>query len=192
MTRKIDPSRTSMNSRRQILAATGVSTVGFLAGCFDDDTETGTGDGLVANERVTGHLGSEQDVQFNPYNVTLEPEWDLTLASFASMVQEARTHGEYYPIGIRDWTIDEDVLAVEVHEALTWHNGDPVTADDLVRSVWLADLVSDPIEQYIDDSRARSMTSAIGPSRVFCIGPFGRSGGRSACITGVVSPRMNC
>jgi peptide/nickel transport system substrate-binding protein len=145
--------RKRMVNRRKLLAAAGTGAAGLIAGCFGGEGDNGGPDDLVSNEFVTTELAAQEDVQFNPFNITLTPEWGLTMPLFPQMILDSRTHGEYYPLGMRDWTIDGDRVTAEVQDALTWHNGDQVTADDVVRSMRLADLVNEPIDQYIDDSR---------------------------------------
>lgn len=137
--------------RRKLLTLTGAGAGGFLAGCVgqeddpdDADDENGVDDDpapddeddpLVRNEFVTTHLGAQEDVQFNPHNTTLPPEWDITNAVFTQTVVDSRTHGTHYPVGLRDWEIEPDEVTVHVLDGLTWHNGDPVTAADFVRRV---------------------------------------------------------
>lgn len=114
-----------------MLALTGVSAAGTLAGCIGDDGDP-QADGLVKNEFVTTHIGAQEEVQFNPHNVTRPVEWDASTAVYVQNLVTSVTHGMDLPIGLKDWTIDGDRVEVEVQDAITWHNGDRLSADDFV------------------------------------------------------------
>lgn len=138
-------------NRRQLLALTGVGAAGLLAGCAGDDNGDPDAPNGGGNEFVTTHLGTQEDVQFNPRNITIPPEWDVSNAVYVSAVVESRTFGEYYPVGLADYTIDGDTLTVEVLDGLTWHNGDPVTAEDYVRSVQIGYIAGENVADRLDD-----------------------------------------
>ncbi|WP_162989911.1 ABC transporter substrate-binding protein [Natronorubrum halophilum] len=133
-----------MLNRRQLLALTGAGTAGLLAGC------TGGSD-RDENEFVSTYLGTVEDVQFNPRNITLEADWGMMAALYADAAVESRTHGEFYPVGLSDYTIDGDRLTATVHDSLTWHNGDSVTAEDVVRSVQVGYIGRENVVDYFDD-----------------------------------------
>lgn len=154
-----------------MLALTGAGAAGMLAGCVggDDDDDDGNengGDGqLVRDEFVTTHIGAQDEVQFNPHNVTLPVEWDATTAVYVQHLVTSVTHGEDLPIGLRDWTLDGDRVEVEVQDALTWHDGDQLGADDFVLRLRIgyyqgpsrnygqnpADFVESPEDIYAED-----------------------------------------
>lgn len=130
-----------------MLATAGAGAAGVLAGCFGGDS---AGD---PNEFVSATLATQEDIQFNPYNITLAPDWSELNQVFVQGVADARTHGEYYPIGVTDWTIEGSQLTAQMQDSLTWHNGDQVTAADYARSIKLAALGQEPIMNYVEDAR---------------------------------------
>ncbi len=160
-----DPSKRTGRKfrRREALAAFGVGATSLVAGCLgtgDDEAEPGDeGDtgSVVTNEFTTTFLGSQEDVQFNPHNLTLGADWELINPLFTRTIIDSRTHREYYPIGLADWSVDGGEVSITVLEGLTWHNGDPVTAEDYVRTLRLQ-FYQGPtgnarldLEPYVDD-----------------------------------------
>ncbi|WP_255171501.1 ABC transporter substrate-binding protein [Natrononativus amylolyticus] len=149
-----------------MLALTGAGAAGLLAGCTGDDNGDGGGSngGGDDNRFVTTQLAAQEDIQFNPRNITIPPEWDISQAVYASAVIESRTFGEYYPAALSDYTIDGDTLTVEVLEDLTWHNGDQVTAEDYVRSVQIGYIAGENVVDRLDsieDMYAEDDTTAV-------------------------------
>ncbi|WP_247004588.1 ABC transporter substrate-binding protein [Halosolutus gelatinilyticus] len=130
-----------------MIGATGAGAAGMLAGCF------GSSSGGDSSEFVSAILGTQEDLQFNPHNLTLTPDWSSNYAVYVTGAIDVRTHGEYLPVGVTDWTIENQQLRATMQDSLTWHNGDPVTAEDYARSFKLAVLANEPISQYIDDAR---------------------------------------
>jgi peptide/nickel transport system substrate-binding protein len=98
-----------------------------------DDGE-GTGEGTAASVRaaITGDEGT-----LNPYTyVTGFPGWNLLMLQYDSLMQ-IDTDGLPQPWLASSVETSEDglVYSIELVEGVTWHDGEPLTADDVVFTV---------------------------------------------------------
>ncbi|WP_207592935.1 ABC transporter substrate-binding protein [Halomontanus rarus] len=121
-----------------------------MAGCIGNDGSGGNGDGNGGGNGDTGDDGNGSgeeepvdsaftvsintvptDIQYNVYNATGEASAEVEAVVFDPLVKNDRVNDEWIPVIVDDWEIDGDTLDLELSEEHTWHNGDPVTADDL-------------------------------------------------------------
>lgn len=94
----------------------------------------GTGEGTAATVRaaITGDEGS-----LNPYTyVTGFPGWNLLMMQYDSLMQ-IDTDGLPQPWLATSVESSEDglVYSIELAEGVTWHDGEPFTADDVVFTI---------------------------------------------------------
>jgi peptide/nickel transport system substrate-binding protein len=94
----------------------------------------GTGEGTAASVRaaITGDEGT-----LNPYTyVTGFPGWNLLMLQYDSLMQ-IDTEGLPQPWLASSVETSEDglVYSIELVEGVTWHDGEPLTADDVVFTV---------------------------------------------------------
>ncbi len=165
----------SRRSRRKFLETLAVSgaAAGF-AGCVGEDPEaegddTGNGSGN-GNENGNGngngdsdtdhvdqwfrsHMGEvPTDVQFNPWNPTNQ---DGHLNSFTHdpLAYYNGVSGEFDAALATDWGLEDDTAYVELREQ-TWHNGDQVTANDIVTQWRIDEYFGDALWDYISEAEA--------------------------------------
>ena len=98
------------------------------------DTGEGTGEGTAATLRaaITGDEGT-----LNPYTyVTGFPGWNLLMLQYDSLMQ-IDTEGLPQPWLASSVETSEDglVYSIELVEGVTWHDGEPLTADDVVFTI---------------------------------------------------------
>jgi len=98
------------------------------------DTGEGTGEGTAATLRaaITGDEGT-----LNPYTyVTGFPGWNLLMLQYDSLMQ-IDTEGLPQPWLASSVETSEDglVYSIELVEGVTWHDGEPFTADDVVFTI---------------------------------------------------------
>ncbi|WP_317175733.1 ABC transporter substrate-binding protein [Halomontanus rarus] len=154
------------------MAVSGAAA-GF-AGCVGEDPEadgddTGNGSGN-GNENGNGngngdsdtdhvdqwfrsHMGEvPTDVQFNPWNPTNQ---DGHLNSFTHdpLAYYNGVSGEFDAALATDWGLEDDTAYVELREQ-TWHNGDQVTANDIVTQWRIDEYFGDALWDYISEAEA--------------------------------------
>lgn len=155
----------SVVSRRQFVALTGAAGAASLAGCGTDGggdgtaggdgggdgsgTTTGT-DGSMAQPRYPDvrHVGvttaNLPDVQFNPINTANGPEIADRLL-FERYGQYNYLEGGFVSAGFAEWSYDGSTWEGTLREGLTWTNGDPVTAEDVVTHLRILEHNEDPL-----------------------------------------------
>lgn len=136
--------------RRQFLRAAGLAGVATIAGCSSDDggetenTEPDADDAGDTGETQTEEQGDPvdpafttsintvpTDIQYNTYNATGEASAEVEAVIFDPLVKNDRVNDEWIPVIVDDWEINGDTLDLELSGEHTWHDGDPVTAEDL-------------------------------------------------------------
>lgn len=137
--------------------------------------ENGTVDqsGTPLDEALTlAQWAVPSDSQYNPYNGKNYAEPRRMLFDRLLMYNLAK--GEFQPYALSEWetTVAESAteLSMTIREGMTWHNGDPVTADDLLTQLKLdmytgsslADYV-DSIDDSLEKTGERSATLTLTP-----------------------------
>jgi peptide/nickel transport system substrate-binding protein len=143
-------------SRRQIVALTGGAAIG-APGCLDgSQNRSPNGNGSTGGGTptfigpLTGHQTSKEAVQFNRFNVARGTSWVVQRAIFTNLAVNSTSNFEWYPIAERTHSVDGDGMTIELLPSFTWHNGDPVVAEDLSRSLRLDVFMNEPIGDYIE------------------------------------------
>ncbi|ACV47315.1 MULTISPECIES: ABC transporter substrate-binding protein [Halomicrobium] len=181
-------------SRRRFVALTGAAGAAALAGCDgsegtddstpadeggDDDTSTEDDDMSTEDDSMevadvrhrSGTSLSPADIQFNPWGQnTAQISNELIFDPFAEFNYAT---GEYVPAIIEEWEYTGDTFEMVIQEGATWHDGEPVTAQDLATylrldresgsSIW--DWGSD-VEEIDDRTVAITIEGDINPSLI--------------------------
>jgi len=151
-----DSGSTVSGSRRRLLKAAAAGGVTMLAGCGGDgnntDTSGGGGDGgsdgagdggtdetssgggvnrIDREFRIIPTNFNPPDMQFNYLNPT---NWAQPVHKYLydRWVWYMPSADEYRPAVFSDWSVDGTTLTATIAEGQTWHDGDPVTAEDVV------------------------------------------------------------
>ena len=108
----------------------------------------GSGGNLLDDTYTAGCWGNPADASFNPYLPRqggiaggFNPEqfmW-LPFARFSPPNDEWRS------VLLEDWTIEAESATFDIHPDIVWHNGDPVTAQDVVTKFQLENYVGNPL-----------------------------------------------
>lgn len=141
-------------SRRKLLAMTSGGMAMALAGCTRGNDNTNPNKVNTFVGPLTGHTSSDSEIQFNPHNVTLEPSTRTQTALFPYFAVPSRKTNEWIPVAAKDWSVDGKTFTITLIDGLTWHNGDAVTADDVVRSLKLNAYMGGEISKYIESADA--------------------------------------
>lgn len=142
--------------RSWLKSAAAASGAALLSGCGSNNT---SGDEVTIPEEtdetfVTTGARSVNNVNFNPYNQLSFPNQCIYYL-FNSLFWWSQTSGERLPRLGTSYTRDGDTLTIELDDRYTWHNGDPVTADDVLVRLTLDKLAElRNWNQVIDDCYA--------------------------------------
>ncbi|WP_254546685.1 ABC transporter substrate-binding protein [Halomarina pelagica] len=137
----------------KVLGATGIA--GALAGCggrraaSDNGGGGGGGDGSTDTALTFAQWAVPQDSQYNPWNSKnfAEPRRMLWDRFMRYNIAEQK----FYPYAISDWTFDDDSATLTVRDGLSWHDGTPVSATDVVNQLKLDMYTGGSLQQYVDD-----------------------------------------
>ncbi|MFC6825053.1 ABC transporter substrate-binding protein [Halopelagius fulvigenes] len=169
-------------SRRQMLAMSGAAGVAAFAGCSGDTPEEGTGTGVGTGAIEGGGEGSastsdddsgnglvDQSLTVPGRYVPTNLQWNSYAPShyaqqggkvvFDPFLRNNRKTGELIPYLFQDWSIDGKTLTVNIRENDTWHNGDPVTAEDVVTKFKIDKIFGYAVSDYISDAVAADETT---------------------------------
>ncbi len=99
---------------------------------------------------------------FESLNPLVSPDQgsaDLRLLLFTPLVLYGEA-GEYQPLLATDWSWDNDqrLLVLHLRSDLTWHDGKPVTAEDVA---WTLRIAADPEYTYLSDDFADLQEVAV-------------------------------
>lgn len=171
-------------SRRRFIELTGVAGAAALAGCGGNgstDSGNGTndtnstsdgGDMQVADVRhKSGTNVSPAEIQFNPWGSN--PSQIANELIFDPFAEFNYADGEYKPGIIAEWEYTGDAFEMTIQEGATWHNGDPVTPQDLITYLKL-DRASgsaiwdwgEDVEKVDEQTVAITVGSDINPSLI--------------------------
>ena len=110
----------------------GLAALAIFAGCGKPPTRVSTGDA----EQVL-HYGNRSDPQeLDPHIVQGVPEHHILQALIENLVAEDPKDLRPIPAQAERWEISPDgtVYTFHLRSGIRWSNGDPVTAQDFVRS----------------------------------------------------------
>lgn len=156
--------------RRSLLKASASTAVTAIAGCSGDsesgessgeeggDNSSGTGDetsaGVVDRVQTSDMTNaSPSDAQFNPYNPTskIVDEW-ATYPLYDRYLRYLPDSDEYVTRIVSDYEFDGEQVTLEIGgHGHTWHDGDPVTAEDIYTQLKLWDYVGQEIWSLLDE-----------------------------------------
>lgn len=155
--------------RRSLLKASGATAVTAIAGC-NGGGESGSGDGGDGGDGNSGDETSTSgvvdrvqasdmtnaqpsDAQFNPYNPTsnIVDEW-ATYPLYDRYLRYLPDSDEYETRIVSDYEFDGEQVDLEIGgHGHTWHDGDPVTAEDIYTQLKLWDYVGQEIWSLLDE-----------------------------------------
>lgn len=151
-----------MVSRRKLLAAGTAGIVAGIAGCSQSDpaSPSGSGNGGSGGVAFTNaNWTVPTDAQWNPHNLSNWPV-ELTNVVYDAFAEFNDATKKFEPALGKQWSIDGDTMTISLRDQ-TWHNGDRVTANDVVVQFRLAkyegSLIWDYLESVsaVDDSTVR-------------------------------------
>ena len=177
-----DRSGESPVSRRAVLAATGLTGVSALAGCSGDTPTQGTNtgvSGMLDNETSTDNASRDSEgagnglvdqsltipgryvpteLRWNPYAPSNYAEQGGYMV-FDPFLRNNRSTGELIPYLFQEWSIDGTTLTINLREGDTWHNGEPVTAEDIVTKFTIDSIFGYPVADYLNGVTAVDETT---------------------------------
>jgi len=118
-------------TRRRLLQLTGIGGVAGIAGCGGTTSGGGNDDGGTGFPnrvlRLPIHLGTRpRNAQFNPWG---KQAFGLP-ALHEQMIDYDPYEDQFVPYLV-DWSFEGDTWTLGVKDGVTYHNGDPVTGEDL-------------------------------------------------------------
>ncbi|WP_276256695.1 ABC transporter substrate-binding protein [Halomontanus rarus] len=166
MSRNSASKRERLTSRRNLLRTGAASVPLLLAGCIggddddheavlngDNDTGSGGGNGNDDVDAVTWRSFASHvptDAQFNPYN----PSSSIvqgTLVHWAPLMQYHVGEDTMIPMIAEDWELDDTTATLHISDEFSWHNGDPVTAEDIRTRLATDYYMESPIAGYLEE-----------------------------------------
>ena len=163
-------------SRRQALKVAGTAGLAGLAGCAggsggggsasSDGGSNGSG-GQPADSALTlSEWLVPKDAQYNSFNSKNWPG-DASRMLYDAFVRYNVKKQEFQPNLLTDWSIDGKTVTLSTRKQ-QWHDGDPVTADDLVAQLRLEKFMGltkflETAEVTGDHSAKLTLTSSINP-----------------------------
>ncbi|QLC34777.1 twin-arginine translocation signal domain-containing protein (plasmid) [Halarchaeum sp. CBA1220] len=157
------------SARRQFLKMGGVAGAAALAGCSSETPSEG-GDGGTSTTDGSGGSGSGDDsltiqgryiptnMQWNSY----APSHYATVGGrvvFDPFIFYNQKTDEIIPYLFQDWELDGTTLTVSLREGETWHDGEPVTAEDFVTKFTIDQGFGYEISNYIEEATAVDETT---------------------------------
>lgn len=150
-------------SRRQFIELTSIASVTALAGCAGSNDSPTTGeDGVVDQEFVAPQLNAPPtDGHYNAVSGHSNYHAYPSRLLYDPLVQYNLATGEFVKYAISDWEITDTEVTLRIRDGLTWHDGDPVTARDLLTQFRLAKKMESTLWDYaksverVDDSTVR-------------------------------------
>jgi len=132
--------------------------MGAFAGCLgdgdDDDVDGTDGDSGDSDDGGDGDDGGDDgDGGDDRYGGSLTAAWDLVdineldppyinhnahvaaMPNYTNALLTINANGEIIGDAAKDWTVDGSEMEFELHEGITFHNGDSATAEDMAYSI---------------------------------------------------------
>ncbi|WP_135366122.1 ABC transporter substrate-binding protein [Halosimplex halophilum] len=189
----MEPHDRNAYSRRRVVKGIGLTGVTLgLAGCSGDtdggggDGTDGAGDGGDGGDGGTSseNTPSPEPVESTWKGVLTKPGEDgqhnpwgknYNFDGFFLYDHLGRYHGnnhEFVGFVADDWSVDGTTATLQLRDTYTWHDGDPVTADDLVTQLDIESLLGSPfdtVESY-EKTGERSMEFSLSkPANEFMV-----------------------
>ncbi|WP_433634117.1 ABC transporter substrate-binding protein [Halomicrococcus sp. NG-SE-24] len=123
-------------TRRRTLEAAGTVGIASLAGCSGTSSQGSNGNGKLADPELTlSEWLVPKDAQYNSFNSKNWPGDASRMLYDAFVRYNAKKH-EFEPNLLTNWSINGKTVTLKTRKQ-KWHNGDPVTANDLVAQLRL-------------------------------------------------------
>lgn len=156
-------SRRDFTRRSWLKRAAAAGGLSMLAGCGSDGGNGGNGgdgEGLDTPEAtppaqtdaqfVTTEFNTIHNNNFNPYDRLYHPNQSpgylfgemFYISQNGNGEDVAGSNGTYMPGLVKDWSRDGTTYTFELFDIFTWHNGDPVTAQNVIDR-WTLDKLAD-------------------------------------------------
>ncbi|WP_440009879.1 ABC transporter substrate-binding protein [Halomicrococcus sp. SG-WS-1] len=157
-------------SRRRTLEAAGTVGIASLAGCAgtsSNDSQNSNGNGQPTDPELTlSEWLVPKDAQYNSFNSKNWPG-DASRMLYDAFVRYNAKKNEFEPNLLTDWSIDGKTVTLKTRKQ-QWHDGDSVTADDLVAQLRLEKFMGmtkflESAEVTGDQSAKLTLTSEINP-----------------------------
>lgn len=176
------PTRTDDRlGRRQVLKVAGVTGLSAgIAGCVGDDGEDegGNGNGTDDPGAQNGTESGTDDGTGQPVTDTLrvgvghsfsQPAWNKWVPAegfprarrfvFLKPMYYVEATGEFAPGIVEEYSVDGNVIEFALDDRYTWHDGEPVTAEDLYVQWSIEEYVGHPAWDVIDSVEAADETT---------------------------------
>lgn len=119
----------SAPTRRDVLKAGAVGGAALIAGCSGGQSSGGGNSSRFSYFDPVGDPPSQR--HFNPWNPAQSAAWHPGANVFDRLAIHSPATNESFPIIANSWTMpDKKTLETELSDKWTWHNGDPVVAQD--------------------------------------------------------------
>lgn len=142
-------------------------------GSSDGGSSDGESSGMTVHDvrHVSGTNKSPKQVQFNPWGSNPAQIADNVI--YDKLANFNYADGEFKPALLSEWGYTGDAFEMTIQEGATWHNGDPVTAQDLktyfeiqqVRETSTFDF-ADGVEKVDDRTVALTIPGKVNPSLI--------------------------
>ncbi|QLC34775.1 twin-arginine translocation signal domain-containing protein (plasmid) [Halarchaeum sp. CBA1220] len=156
--------------RRTFLKLSGVAGAAALAGCSSETPSDG--DGTTTTSTTSGGDSGgtgDQSLTVPGTYVPTNMQWNSYAPSHYSNPGRAFVFDPFIfynqktdtiiPTLFQDWEKDGDTLTVTLREGVTWHDGEPVTAEDFVTKYTIDKGFQYTIANYITDATAVDETT---------------------------------
>lgn len=153
------PTSGSRVNRREFVTAVGTSGLLALAGCSGTDN-AGTGSNDIADGVVDRTFHMRGGVDFSQINWNMNnPKGDTTPQRLRWMVWDPlarlkQQQQEYEPLIAEDFSLDGSTATIALRDDYTWHDGDPLTAADVVTQLRIDKYLEGPLWDFADSVSA--------------------------------------
>jgi peptide/nickel transport system substrate-binding protein len=116
-----------------------------LAGCGSDSRPAAGGEEALGGYETLGGgppggtlvvLSEREPDELNPLTFSSNPAYQITQLVFRTLARRDTTLSDYVPNLARSWEMESDgALLVRLRDDVRWHDGVPVTADDLLFTI---------------------------------------------------------
>ena len=165
--------RKDWSSRRRFLMLSGFAGTAALAGCSSKkpakggtqqtNAKTSSGGATASGNGGSGQSSNEAltvpgryvptNLQWNSYAPSHYAQQGAKMVFDPFLFYNQKTD-TLIPYLFRDWSVDGKRLTVTLREGETWHNGDKVTAEDVVTKFKIDRGFGNQVSSYVDDAKA--------------------------------------
>lgn len=156
-------------SRRRLIEALGVGVTLGVAGCQTDTRNTGTNQPNQAQDQqqdqtqggradagfVMPTKWNPQNFHFNPFSTTNRWPIYTRWVAYAMPMALSQKTGEILPFLVQDFSVEDNVLTLNLSDQYGWSNGDQVTSEDW--KMWFG------IRDYLKPSDSRTWEAIETP-----------------------------